>query len=134
MEISSTLQDQFANAIDTAVGTTGFARLYTAAYALKLTTAPLNSPAFGSAATGLITLDVGTPVGPIEDTAPVAGTAVLMGLYPTTAATSGAFIVAFGVATTGTPDIDMSNNVILTTDTVQVSSLSIQVPTGSPTT
>lgn len=132
MEISATLQDQFANAIDTAIGTTGFARFYTTAYALLLASAAFSNPAFGTAATGVITMDT-TP--DVEDTTPAAaGDAVLLGLYASTAATSGAFIVAFGVATTGTPDIDMSNNTIATTDTVQISSLTITVPTGSPTT
>jgi len=130
MEISATLQDQFANAIDTAVGTTGFARFYTAAYATLLASAGCNNPAFGTAATGVITLDV-TPA--VEDTSPVAaGTCVLLGLYASTAATSGAFIAAMGVATGGSPDVTMSNNVIATTDTVQISSLTITVPTGTP--
>lgn len=129
MEISATLQDQFADAIDTAVGTTGFVRFYTAAYAALLASAGCNNPAFGNAATGVITLDV-TPA--VEDTSPAAaGTCVLMGLYASTAATAAAYISAFGVATSGSPDITMSNNVIATTDTVQVSSLTITVPTGS---
>lgn len=131
MEISGTLQDQFADAIDTAIGTTGFARFYTTAYALLLASAAFSNPAFGAAASGVITMDT-TPA--VEDTTPAAaGNAVLLSLYTSTAATSGAFIVAFGVATTGTPDIDMSNNTIATTDTVQISSLTITVPTGSPT-
>jgi len=128
MEISSTLQDQFADAITTDVTTTGFARFYTAAYALKLATCAMNNPAFGAASTGLITMTITSPV---EDTGPVAGVAALCALYPTTAATSGAFVVAMGVGTAAN-DVVMANTTIATTDTVQLSSLTIQVPTGTP--
>jgi len=131
MEISSTLQDQFANAIITAVGATGFARFYTTGLASLLASAPCNNPIAPAAATGLITLDV-TPA--VEDTSPAAaGTCVRLGFYTSTAASSGAYVFLLGVNTTGTPDVTMSNNVIATTDTVQISSLTIQVPTGSPT-
>ena len=131
MEISSTLQDQFANAIITAVGSTGFARFYTTGLASLLASAPCNNPIAPAAATGLITLDV-TPA--VEDTSPAAaGTCVRLGFYTSTAASSGAYVFLLGVNTTGTPDVTMSNNVIATTDTVQISSLTIQVPTGSPT-
>ena len=129
MEISSPLQDQFANAIDTAcTAGTAHARFYTAAYALKLATCPMNNPAFGPASTGVITMGVATPV---QDTAPVAGTAALLALYATTAAAATAFVVAMGVAATGS-EITMANTTIATTDTVQVSSLTITVPTGTP--
>lgn len=128
MEISSTLQSQFANAITTAVTTSGWARFYTAAYALELATCSMNSPAFGGDATGLITMTITSPV---EDTSPVAGVAAICALYPTTAATPAAFIVAMGVGTAAN-DVVMANTTIATTDTVQLSSLTIQVPTGTP--
>ena len=128
MEISGTLQDQFANAIDTAVGATGFARFYSAAYAAKLATCSMNNPAFGAAASGVITMGVATPV---QDTAPVAGTAALLALYASSGAAATAFVASMGVAATGS-DITMANTTIATTDTVQVSSLTITVPTGSP--
>ena len=130
MQISTTLRNTLADAIDTAVGTTGFVRFYTSGLASLLASAACNNPAFGGAATGTITLDV-TPA--VEDTSPAAaGTCVRMGLYASTAATSGAFVVMMGVATSGAPDVTMSNNVIATTDTVQVSSLTITVPAGTP--
>ena len=130
MQISTTLRNTLADAIDTAVGTTGFVRFYTSGLASLLASAACNNPAFGAAATGTITLDV-TPA--VEDTSPAAaGTCVRMGLYASTAATSGAFVVMMGVATSGAPDVTMSNNVIATTDTVQVSSLTITVPAGTP--
>jgi len=129
MEISATLQDQFADAIDTAVTTTGFARFYTTAYGTLLASCPMNSPAFGPSSTGLITM---TTTSAVEDTSPAsAGVAALLGLYPTTAATSGAFIVSMGVHAS-TKEIVMANTTIATTDTVQITSLTIQVPTGTP--
>ena len=132
MEISSTLQDQFADAIVTAVGATGFARFYDdGAFTTLLASASCNNPIAPAAATGVITLNV-TPA--VEDTTPAAaGTCTRLGFYTSTAATSGAFIFMLGVNTTGTPDVTMSNNIIATTDTVQISSLTITVPTGSPT-
>ena len=95
MEISTTMQDQFANALDTAVGSTGFVRFFTAAYAATIASAACNSPAFGAAATGAITLDVGTAV---QDTSPAtAGTVDLMGIYADSTTAAANFIMAFGV-------------------------------------
>lgn len=130
MQISTTLRNTLADAIDTAVGTTGKIRFYTAGLTTLLASAACSNPAFGAAASGVITLDV-TPA--VEDTSPAAaGTCVRMGLYANATATSGAYVAMLGVATTGAPDVTMSNNVIATTDTVQVSSLTITVPAGTP--
>ena len=130
MQLSTTLRNTLADAIDTAVGTTGFARFYTASLATLLASAACSNPAFGAASNGVITLDVAPAV---EDTSPAAaGTCVRLGFYTSTAATSGASVFMLGVATTGAPDVTMSNNVIATTDTVQISSLTITVPAGTP--
>ena len=132
MQISTALRTTLADAIDAAVGATGEVRFYTAARASLLATAPCNNPAFGAASAGAITLDVDPAV---EDTSPGnAGTCVLMGLYAASGDAATAFVVEMGVATSGSPDITMSNNVIAVTDTVQVSSLVITVPAGTPTT
>ena len=130
MQLSATLRNTLADAIDTSVGTTGFARFYTAALATLLASAACSNPAFGAASSGAITLDI-TPA--VEDTTPAAaGTCTRLGFYASTAATSGADIFMLGVHTTGSPDVTMSNNVIATTDTVQISSLVITVPAGTP--
>lgn len=130
MQLSTTLRNTLADAIDTAVGTTGRARFYTTGLTTLLASAPCNNPAFGAAATGVITLDV-TPA--VEDTSPAAaGTCVRLGFYANATATSGAFQFMLGVATSGAPDVTMSNNVIATTDTVQISSLTVTVPAGTP--
>ena len=130
MQINNTLRSTLADDIDAAVGTTGFARFYTASLTTLLASCSLQNPAFGSAATGVITL-AGTP----QDTTPAAaGTAVRLGFYTSTAATSGAWVMLMGINTTGTPDVTMANNTIATTDTVQISSLTVTVPAGTPTT
>ena len=130
MQLSTTLRNTLADAIDTAVGTTGKARFYTAALGTLLASASCNNPAFGAASNGVITLDVSPAV---EDTSPQAGgTCVRLGFYANATATSGADIFMLGVATGGSPDVTMSNNVIATTDTVQISSLTVTVPAGTP--
>lgn len=130
MQLSVALTNTLADAIDTAVGTAAKARFYTTGLTTLLASASCNSPAFGNAAGGVITLDVSPAV---EDNAPVAaGTCVRLGFYSNATATSGAFHVMLGVATSGSPDVTMSNNVIATTDTVQISSLTITVPPGTP--
>jgi hypothetical protein len=131
MELSTTLRNTLADAIDAAVNPTGFARFYTTVPAgTLLASAALSNPAFGTAATGAITLDV-TPA--VEDTTPAAaGTCARLGFYANSTATQSAFIFMLGVNPTGTPDVTMSNNVIATTDTVQISSLQILVPQGAP--
>ena len=130
MEISTTLQDQFANAIDTALGAGAEVRWYDSGLTNELAFSTMSTPPFGSSSSGVITMDT-TPA--VEDTSPgIAGTCVRLGLYATTGATASAYVVLLGVATSGTPDVTMSNNVIATTDTVQLSSLTITVPTGAP--
>ena len=130
MQLSDTLRSTLADAIDTAVGATGFARFYTAAYASKLATAACQNPAFIAGAAGVTDLDV-TPA--VEDTSPAAaGTCVLLAFYPNSTAAATAFTFALGVAQATPADVTMSNNVIATTDTVQISSLQITVPAGTP--
>ena len=130
MQLSTTLRNTLADAIDTSVGATGKARFYSAALATLLASAGCNNPAFGAASNGVITLDI-TPA--VEDTSPAAGgTCALLGFYANATATSGASQFMLGVATGGAPDVTMSNNVIATTDTVQISSLTVTVPAGTP--
>jgi len=130
MQLVDALRNTLADAIDTDIGATGFARFYTASLTTLLASCSLNNPAFGAAATGVITLDV-TPA--VEDTTPAAaGTAVRMTLHQNSTAAAGAWRIQMGIATSGAPDITMSNNVIATTDTVQISSLTITVPAGTP--
>lgn len=133
MQLIDAMRNTLADVIDADIGATGFARFYSAALATLLASATCNNPAFGTApdpSAGQITLDV-TPA--VEDTSPAAaGTAVRLGFYQNSTATAALWRVLMGIATSGTPDVTMSNNVIATTDTVQISSLVITVPQGTP--
>lgn len=130
MQLSNTVRDSILDAIDDDIGATGRARFYTASLTTLLASCPLNNPAFAAASAGTMALDV-TPA--VEDTSPAAaGTAARVTFYTNATATSGAWLLQLGVATSGTPDITMSNTTIATTDTVQISSLSLQCPAGTP--
>lgn len=130
MRINAALRNTLADDIDAAVGSTGFARWYNAAGALLLASAALSNPAFDNAAAGVITLDI-SPL--VEDTTPAAaGTCVRLGIYPASTGAYATDIFMLGVATGGTPDVTMANNVIATTDTVQLASLTVTVPSGAP--
>jgi hypothetical protein len=134
MQIVDALRNTIANDIDADIGATGFARFYNTALSTLLASCSLQNPAFGTApnpGAGQITLS-GTP----SDTPPLpaAGTATRLGLYQNSTAVAANWRVLLGINTTGTPDVTMANNVIATTDTVQISSLVITVPAGTPTT
>ena len=130
MQLVVALTNTLADAIDTDVGTTAFARWYTTGLTTLLASAACSNPAFGAAATGAITLGV-TPA--VEDTSPAAaGTCVRLTFHLNSTAANTLWRLQLGVATSGSPDITMANNVIATTDTVQLSSLVITVPPGTP--
>ena len=125
----NTTRNNMADQIDAAIGTTGYARFQNAAQTATYAKVALANPAFdagGTGGAGVIQLDV-TPVP--EDSAPSAGTAVRLGFY--TAKTAGTLIFTCGIATGGTPDVTMADNTIVTTDTVQLTSLSVTVPAGT---
>jgi len=126
---STTVRNNMADQIDAGVGATGYARFQNTAQTATYAKVALANPAFGAAASGAITLDV-TPTP--EDTSPTAGTATRLGFY--TAKTAGTLVFTLGINTTGTPDVTMADNTIATTDTVQLTSLVVTVPAGTPTT
>ena len=111
----------------TALTTDGSARFQNAAQTITYATCNLQNPAFGAAATGVITL-AGTPT----ETSASAGTVLACGFYD--AVTAGALQFSLGVNDTGTPDMTISNNVLQASDQVEISSLVITVPAGSKVT
>jgi hypothetical protein len=129
MQLVDALRNTLADAIDTDIGATGFVRFYNTTLTTNIASISLANPAFGAAATGTITLDV-TP--PLQDATPAAGTVGRIGLYQNSTGAAGTWRVLLGVATAGTPDVTMANNVVATTDTVELSSLTITVPAGTP--
>ena len=124
MQLGTTLRNTLADAIDTAVGTTGSARFQNTAQTATYATCNLSNPAFGAAATGVITLS-GTPT----DTSAGAGTTTRIGFYD--AVTAGNLIFTLSVNDTGSPDVTISNNVLQAGDQVEISSLTVTVPAGS---
>lgn len=129
MQLVDALRNTLADAIDTDIGATGFVRFYNTALTTNIASIALANPAFGAASTGTITLDV-TPA--LQDATPAAGTVGRIGLYQNSTGAAGTWRVLLGVATSGTPDVTMANNVVATTDTVELSSLTITVPAGTP--
>jgi len=129
MQLAPTLRTTLAAAIVTDLGSTAFLRLYSSGFAVQVATAALSNPPFVAGAAGVVDLDV-TPA--VEDASPLAGTVVRLGIYLNSTDTSALWRVLMGVNPSGSPDITMSNNVVVTTDVIQVASLSITVPAGTP--
>jgi hypothetical protein len=124
----STTRDNMLNQIDDALGPTAYARFQNSAQTATYTKIALETPdPFAAASGGSMALDV-TPV-PESTGTPSVGTVGAIGFY--TAKTAGTLICSFGVATSGSPDITMPDNTLETTDTVQITSLTITMPTGT---
>lgn len=123
-----TTRNAMLDAIDDALGATAHARCQNATQTATYATIPLETPdPFLAAATGKMSLDV-SPIP--ESTGSVSvGTVGAIGFY--TAKTAGTLICSFGVDTATPADIVMPDNTLETTDTVQITSLQITMPTGS---
>ncbi len=136
MQLSTTVRNSISDSIDDDIGATGHVRFFVSGGATpttKCASATLNNPAFDAAGTGgagVIQLDV-TPA--IEDTSPAAaGTVTRLCFYTSATAADNTWLLQLGIATGGAPDVTMANNTIATTDTVQISSLTITCPEGTP--
>lgn len=124
MILTTALRNDLANQIDTSVNTgTGTAQLkFETAADAALATLNLQNPAFGTAATGVITLQ-GTP---LSDTSASAGTCAQASVYDRTTPTAEKqFEMSVG---TGAQDIVISSTVFGAGDTVQLTSLTVTVP------
>ena len=124
MLLSTTARNSVVDAIDDDIGTTGAARFQNAAQTATYATCTLQNPAFNAGSTGVITLQ-GTPT----DTSASAGTTARCGFY--TAATGGTLIFTLGVASSGSPDMTISNTTLANGDQVEISSLTITCPAGA---
>lgn len=130
MQMVDAMRTTLAAAIVTDLGTTAFVRWYTSGLALLLASAACSNPAFTPGGAGVENLDV-SPL--VEDTSPAAaGTCIRLTFHLNNSDATGLWRLQLGVSNSGTPDVTMANNVIATTDTVQLSSLSITVPAGTP--
>lgn len=127
MQISATLRSTLADAIDAAVnnGTgTSTARVQNTAQTATYATLNLSDPAFGNAATGVITLQ-GTPT----DTSASAGTGTRLGWYD--GAATPALVMTMSLNDTGSPDLDIPNNTFAGGEQIQITSLTVTVPAGT---
>lgn len=133
MQLTTTVTAAMLDALDAQVGSTGFFRLYEGdpdAAGTKIATCAMNNPAFDAASGTTMSMD-NSPA--VDDTSPSAATTGVdyAGIYASSGATDGAWIVKLGVATGGTPDLTMANNTVATTDTVTISSFTITLAQGS---
>lgn len=112
------LRNVLADAVDTEVGTAGFLQFETSGD-VEVATIPFGNPAFGAAATGVITLN-GTP---IQDTSATGGTTSQFSIYK-----SGPTKLLEGTVATSGADINISSTVIGAGDTVELTSFTITMP------
>ena len=140
MQLSDTVRNSINDAIDDDInaGTSPEARFFVsggatptseAAAILLDTTNAFN--ASGTSTAGVMSINTTSP---LEDTSPAGNASPVTRLcfYKDTTDGDSAWLLQLGIATSGAPDITMSNNTIATTDTVQLTSLSITCPTGTP--
>jgi hypothetical protein len=88
---------------------------------------------FNASSGGVMTINTSST---LEDTSPTgnASPVIRMYFYKDTTDADTAWLLQCGVATSGTPDVTMANNVIDAADEVQLSSFSITCPAGTPDT
>lgn len=124
MLISTTMRNAIADAVDATIGTSATLEFQTAASA-EVATLTLQNPAFGDAATGVITL-AGTP---LSDTSATGNaSAVTKAIFKASGTTN---VLELSVGTTGS-DINFAAGVIWDAgDTVTLTSLTITCPDGT---
>lgn len=124
MILETATRNSLADQIDTLVNTgTGTAQLlFETSGDVEVATINLQNPAFGAAASGVITLQ-GTP---LEDTDATGGTVAQASIYDR----DGGKVLEMSVATSG-QDIDISSTSVGASDTVELTSLTITVPAGT---
>jgi hypothetical protein len=120
LTLETGLRDDLANQIDDSINTGGAGNLkFETSGDVEVATINFQNPAFGAAATGVITLQ-GTP---LEDSNADAGTIEHFSIYAgsTTKQLEGVVLVAGG-------DINITSLVIASGDTIELTSFSITVP------
>lgn len=117
--VRNNMCNAFVDAIDVGSGTAGENRIFTAAFATLLATCVYSDPAYGAAAVGVATAGAITP----EASAPATGTAALLRIVDTDAAT-----VAEGTVGTAGADLNLNTTSITTGDSVSISSATITQP------
>lgn len=121
MILETAMRNALANAFDDAVNadaSPGYAQLETSGDA-EVATFTFSDPAFGAAATGVITL-ADTP---IQDTSATGGTVAQMSIYD-----GAATKLAEAVAATSGEEVTVSSTTIGALETVTLTSLTVTVP------
>jgi hypothetical protein len=119
--LETAFRSTLADAIDTAVGATGHIKFETSGDA-EVADIVLGNPAFGSASSGVITLEAST-----EDSNCTAGTIEHASLYANTTK-----LAEFNcTATGGGGTFTMSSLALETGDTLSIASFTITVPSGA---
>lgn len=120
LTLETAVRNAAADAIDAEIGTAGYLEFQTGAQ-VEVATITFQNPAFGSAAVGVITM-AGQP---IQDTN-ATGNAGAVDAFQIFA--SGAVLKITGTVSTSGADINMSSLVVGATDTVELTTFSIDVP------
>lgn len=136
MQLSTTVRESILNAIDDDLSTAAEVRFFVSGGATPTSEAAaitLNNPAFNAASTGTMALNTTTA---LEDATPAGNASPVTRLcfYLNTAAADNAWLLQLGIGSATGADVTMSNATIATSDTVQISSLSLVCPEGTPTT
>ena len=137
MQLSTTVRNSILDSIDDDLngGTTPEARFFVNGGATPTSEAAailLNATnVFNAATTGTMAINTATT---LEDTTPAGNASPVTRLcfYADTTDADNAWLLQLGINPTGSPDITMANNTIATTDTVQLTSLTLTCPTGTP--
>ena len=136
MQLATSIQNAILDAIDAELNGAGpEVRFFVSGGATPTNEAAqilLNTPtAFDAAAGGSMALDVAPA---LSDTTPAGHASAVTRLcfYASAAAADNAWLLQLGINPTGSPDVTMANNTIATTDTVQLTSLTLVCPTGTP--
>lgn len=134
MQLSDTVRNSILDAINTDVTTAGEMRFFVTGGTTPTGEAAaigVNTPAFNAAAAGTMGLNTTTP---LEDTTPDGNVSPVTRLcfYASAGAADSAWLLQLGINPTGAPDVTMANNTIATTDTVQITSLTLTCPEGTP--
>jgi len=137
MQLSTTVRNSILDSIDDDLnaGTTPEARFFVNGGATPTSEAAailLNATnVFNAATTGTMSINTATT---LEDTTPAGNASPVTRLcfYANTSDADNTWLLQLGINPTGSPDITMANNTIATTDTVQLTSLTLTCPTGTP--
>ncbi len=120
LTLETSVRNALADQIDAEIGTAGYLEFQTGAQ-VEVATITFQNPAFGTAVTGVITM-AGQP---LQDTN-ATGNASAIDAFQIFA--SGAVLKITGTVSTSGADINMSSLTVAATDTVELTTFSIDVP------